>query len=164
MRNRKEIFSSNIRKCGYLRVSRSLLKALHSGDAEQSQLAKTLLCVQTFAYFSEGQVSIGGGCFVCRPGEWITTYRQLSCLSGLDRRVVKDRLMQLEKLGVLVVEHLMSYKRIILSDYEQSIAAAFKNPSPPPLVAAAEQGAEESIFATANRFYSQQKELKEELV
>lgn len=164
MTNRKENLASKTLKCGYLKVSRNLLKTKFSGNDEQRQLATILLCVQTYAYYSQGQIGIGRSYYVCNPGEWITTISELSCKLQIDRRTIRVRLKQLEQMSILTVQHLKTYKRIILSDYEQSIAAAFKNPSPPPLVAAAEQGAEESIFATANRFYSQQKELKGELV
>lgn len=164
MANRKEMFTSNIWKSGYIKVGRNHLKALFSKDEEQNQLARVLLTVQTFAFFSEGQVCTREGIYICRPGEWITSYTELSGLLNMHRHSVRDRLKQLESTGILIVQNLEYFKRIILINYESQFQQKGTRPSPPPLVAAAEQGAEESIFATANRFYSQQKELKGELV
>ena len=56
MKKRKENMTPDYRKSGYLKVGRSVLRAFFMGERDLRELASVLLCVETFAYFSEGQV------------------------------------------------------------------------------------------------------------
>ena len=153
MTDRKQSFAPDLRKCGYLKVGRSQLKALFSTNAEQQQLAKILLCVQTFAYFNEGQIYTSNGVYVCHAGEWISCYWEISLLTGIDRRLVKSRLKKLEVMGFLTVEHMSVYKRISLTNYEQRMLIVH-NPSfggSPKVTAEEVQG---SLFQSASSLYS----------
>lgn len=154
MRKSKHPFTSNIRKCGYLKVGRSQLKALFSGDMEQQALAKILLCVQTFAYFSEGQVCTNEGTYICHPGEWITTYTELGYLASMYRHQVRNRLKDLEGLNILTIEHLGNYKRISLANYEQQVQVTRQYSATPQATSTEEVGTGDSLFANADSFYS----------
>lgn len=117
MESRNDFFSTDIRKNGYLMVGRSQLKALYAGDARLRRLANVLLCVQTFAFFSTGQVGVKGRMYVCHPGEWITTYAIIGNHTGLDTRTVQRCLAKLELYGLLRQENLLQCKRIVLLNY-----------------------------------------------
>lgn len=156
----KQPFTSNIRKSGYLKVSRSQLKALFTGDMQQRQLAEILLCVQTFAYFSEGQVCTGEGTYVCRPGEWITTYTEIERLIGVERHQIRNRLKKLEHLGMLRVEHMGAYKRISLANYEQLVQVNRDYSAKPTVTSTEEVGTGDSIFTDAASLYSPVREQK----
>ena len=66
------------------------------GERDLRELASVLLCVETFAYFSEGQVWLNDQVYFCHPGEWITSYTEIEELTGIDRRQVKKYLVKLE--------------------------------------------------------------------
>ena len=74
MKKRKENMTPDYRKSGYLKVGRSVLRAFFMGERDLRELASVLLCVETFAYFSEGQVWLNDQVYFCHPGEWITSY------------------------------------------------------------------------------------------
>lgn len=116
---------------------------------EQRQLARILLCVQTFAYFSEGQVCTNEGTYICRPGEWITTYTEMGQWAEVERHQVKTRLKKLEQLGLLTVEHLGSYKRIRLTHYEPAIQTPLQ-----------ENPVNDNLFVHAGHFYASTNEQK----
>lgn len=154
MKNCKQTFTSDVRKCGYLKVGRSLLKALFLGNMEQRQLARVLLSVQTFAYFSEGQVCTSEGTYICRPGEWITTYTEIGGFTDVERHQVKTRLKKLENQSLLTIEHLGSYKRITLVNYEQQMQSMRTSPTTPSAVSTEEVGTSGSLFSGAAAFYA----------
>ena len=52
MKKRKENMTPDYRKSGYLKVGRSVLRAFFMGERDLRELASVLLCVETFAYFS----------------------------------------------------------------------------------------------------------------
>ena len=117
-------------------------------------MAKVLLCVETFAYFSEGQICLNDQVFFCHPGEWITTYTEIEELTGIDRRVVKKHLVKLEQQHFLILSDIGFYKRIALVNYEQSVQVQHSvspvdagNPTDP-----TESGS--SIWDMANNFYN----------
>ncbi len=97
MKKRKENMTPDYRKSGYLKVGRSVLRAFFMGERDLRELASVLLCVETFAYFSEGQVWLNDQVYFCHPGEWITSYTEIEELTGIDRRQVKKYLVKLEK-------------------------------------------------------------------
>lgn len=154
MTNRKETFTSDVRKCGYLKVGRSQLKAFFSGNTEQRQLAEILLCIQTYAYFSEGQVCTTEGTYICRPGEWITSYTKISGFTGIDRRMVKTRMKRLEHQNLLTIEHLGSYKRITLVNYAEQMQSMRTSPTTPSAVSTEVEGTGSSLFSGAAAFYA----------
>ncbi|WP_102408565.1 hypothetical protein [Parabacteroides bouchesdurhonensis] len=117
MTKRKEMFTSDVRKCGYLNVGRSELKALFSPNLELRELSNVLLCVQTFANFGEGEVFIGDFTYFCHRGEWITSLKEIALRTGVERRRVSKHLNRLEKQNLLRIETLGNYKRIILVNY-----------------------------------------------
>lgn len=86
MKKRKENMTPDYRKLGYLKVGRSVLRAFFMGERDLRELANVLLCVETFAYFSEGQVWLNDQVYFCHPGEWITSYTEIEELTGIDRR------------------------------------------------------------------------------
>lgn len=86
MKKRKENMTPDYRKSGYLKVGRSVLRAFFMGERDLRELASVLLCVETFAYFSEGQVWLNDQVYFCHPGEWITSYTEIEELTGIDRR------------------------------------------------------------------------------
>ena len=120
MKKRKENMTPDYRKSGYIKVGRSVLRALFVGENELKGLAKVLLCVDTFAYFSEGQVCLNDQVYFCHPGEWITSYTEIEELTGIDRRLVKKYLVKLEQQHFLIMSETGSYRRIALVNYEQS--------------------------------------------
>ena len=81
MKKRKENMTPDYRKLGYLKVGRSVLRAFFMGERDLRELANVLLCVETFAYFSEGQVWLNDQVYFCHPGEWITSYTEIEELS-----------------------------------------------------------------------------------
>lgn len=121
MKKRKENMTPDYRKSGYLKVGRSVLRAFFTGERELQEMAKVLLCVETFAYFSEGQVCLNDQVFFCHPGEWITSYTEMEELTGIDRRLVKKYLVKLEQQHFLILSDAGFYRRIALVNYEQSI-------------------------------------------
>lgn len=146
-------FTSNIRRCGYLKVGRSQLKALFSRDLKEQQLATVLLCVQTFAFFSEGQVCTLDGVYLCRAGEWITSYTEVADFTGLDRRSTKMRLMELEKMKFIQIENLIKLKRIRLADEGlQPSPAVGLRPTQP--LQPSEAAAVGSLLSRAGSFYT----------
>ena len=155
MRKCKENMTPGFRKCGYLKVGRNVLKSFFSGDGEQSRLASVLLCVQTFAYFSEGVVCLNEFSYVCRPGEWVTSFTEIGRLTGLCRKSVKRCLERLEKNLFLQVKELEGYKLIVLMDYEQQIVFKRESAGTTDLPASGTDGGE-SFFAGINNFYTHQ--------
>ncbi len=121
MKKRKEKMTPDYRKSGYLKVGRSVLRAFFMGEKELQELAKVLLCVETFAYFCEGQVCLNDQVYFCHPGEWITSYSEIEELTGLDRRLVKKCLVKLEQQHFLILSDAGLYKCIALVNYEQSV-------------------------------------------
>ena len=121
MKKRKENMTPDYRKSGYLKVGRSVLRAFFMGERDLHELACVLLCVETFAYFSEGQVCLNDQVYFCHPGEWITSYTEIEELTGIDRRQVKKCLVKLEKQHFVLVSNVGFYKRIALVNYEQSV-------------------------------------------
>ncbi|WP_455637990.1 hypothetical protein [Parabacteroides sp.] len=121
MKKRKEKMTPDYRKSGYLIVGRSVLRALFMGEKELQELAWVLLCVETFAYFNEGEVCLNDQVYFCHPGEWITSYTEIEELTGLDRRLVKKCLVKLEIQHFVILSEVGSYKRIALVNYEQSV-------------------------------------------
>ena len=121
MKKCKENMTPDYRKSGYLKVGRSVLRAFFMGERDLHELACVLLCVETFAYFSEGQVCLNDQVYFCHPGEWITSYTEIEELTGIDRRQVKKCLVKLEKQHFVLVSNVGFYKRIALVNYEQSV-------------------------------------------
>lgn len=153
MTKRKEELSSNFRKSGYLKVGRTILRALFSDSREQRGLAAVLLCVLTYAYFSDGHICLNNQSVYCRAGEWITSFTEIAGLTGLDRRLVKKYLLDLEERGFLHVHDLGNYKRIALASWEPEAIQNANNPFP-----AAANGCQLPDIGTgfmdqANRFY-----------
>lgn len=127
MKKRKENMTPDYRKSGYLKVGRSVLRSFFTGERDVRELAKVLLCVETFAYFSEGQVYLNDLVCFCHPGEWITTYTEIEELTGIDRRQVKKYLIKLEKQHFVIMTNIGFYKRIALVNYEQSVQVQHGN-------------------------------------
>ena len=128
MKKRKENMTPDYRKSGYLKVGRSVLRAFFMGERDLRELASILLCVETFAYFSEGQVWLNDQVYFCHPGEWITSYTEIEELTGIDRRQVKKYLVKLEKQHFVLVSNVGFYKRIALVNYEQSVQVQHGEP------------------------------------
>lgn len=153
MKKRKEEMSPGYQKNGFLIVGRSTLKALFAPEHEQRGVAIVLLCVQTYAYFSDGYVCLNDRTVPCRAGEWITSYSEIAGITGFDRRLVKKYLINLEERGFLHVHDFGNYKRIVLNAYE------LKTKTPDKMPPAATPGAAEpdslppSILEQANAFY-----------
>ena len=99
------------------------------GERDLHELACVLLCVETFAYFSEGQVCLNDQVYFCHPGEWITSYTEIEELTGIDRRQVKKCLVKLEKQHFVLVSNVGFYKRIALVNYEQSVQVQHGEPA-----------------------------------
>lgn len=148
-----ENMTPGYRKGGYLRVGRNVLKASFGTNKEQRHLAQVLLCVQTFAYFREGIVCLNEYSYVCRPGEWITSFSEIAGLTGLCRKSVKKCLERLEANHFLQVKELTGYKLICLIDNEPLIPIF--NEANKPLVPAqlSESEAGEDLFSQAMNFY-----------
>lgn len=121
MKKRKENMTPDYRKSGYVKVGRSVLRAIFEGERELKEMAKVLLCVETFAYFSEGQVCLNNQVYFCHPGEWITSYSEIEGLTGIDRRLVKKCLIKLEQQHFVIVTDVEFYRRIALVNFEQSL-------------------------------------------
>lgn len=159
MKKCKENMTPGYRKCGYLKVGRNVLKSFFSGDCEQRRLAGVLLCVQTFAYFSEGVVRLNNLSYVCRPGEWVTSLTELASLTGLCRKSVKKCLDRLENDCFLQMKELDGYKLIVLMNYEQLVEIK-RNGTSVPDVLRSETESGSSLFAAASNFYSLPSERK----
>ena len=129
MKKRKENMTPDYRKSGYLKVGRSVLRAFFMGERDLHELACVLLCVETFAYFSEGQVCLNDQVCFCHPGEWITSYTEIEELTGIDRRQVKKCLVKLEKQHFVLVSNVGFYKRIALVNYEKSVQVQHGEPA-----------------------------------
>ena len=129
MKKRKENMTPDYRKSGYLKVGRSVLRAFFMGERDLHELACVLLCVETFAYFSEGQVCLNDQVYFCHQGEWITSYTEIEELTGIDRRQVKKCLVKLEKQHFVLVSNVGFYKRIALVNYEQSVQVQHGEPA-----------------------------------
>lgn len=121
MKKRKENMAPDYRKSGYVKIGRSVLRAFFEGEREMREMAEILLCVETFAYFSEGQVCLNKQIYFCHPGEWITSYSEMEELTRIDRRQVKKCLVKLEQLHFVIVTNVDFYRRIALVNYEQSL-------------------------------------------
>ncbi|WP_455640359.1 hypothetical protein [Parabacteroides sp.] len=153
MTKRKEEFSSDIRKSGYLKISRAMLRALFSDSKEMRGLAIVLLCVQTFAYFSDGYISLNHQSVYCRAGEWITSYTEVAELTGMDRRLVKKYLQNLEERGFLHVYDLGNYKRIALTGWEMEILQSTNSPLPAATSDNRQPAVGSGLLDQAGRFY-----------
>ena len=129
MKKRKENMTPDYRKSGYLKVGRSVLRAFFMGERDLHELACVLICVETFAYFSVGQVWLNDQVYFCHPGEWITSYTEIEELTGIDRRQVKKYLVKLEKQHFVLVSNVGFYKRIALVNYEQSVQVQHGEPA-----------------------------------
>ena len=148
-----EKMTPGYRKGGYLRVGRNVLKASFGTNKEQRHLAQVLLCVQTFAYFREGIVCLNEFTYVCRPGEWITTFSEIAGLTGLCRKSVKKCLERLAAGHFLQVNELTGYKLICLTDYEPLMVVFNEAGKPQVPVQPLESGAGEDLFSQAMNFY-----------
>lgn len=155
MKKCKEKMTPGIRKCGYLKISRNALKAFFSGIDDQRHLAGVLLCVETFVYFNEGVVCVNDFSYVCRPGEWVTSFTEIGALTGLCRKSVRKCLEKLEAFHFLQVKDLGNYKLIILMDYEQQIEVKREPAHTPDIPSQGTEG-EGGLFAAASSFYSNQ--------
>lgn len=113
-----ENITPGYRRGGYLKVGRNVLKAIFGADKEQRHLAQVLLCVQTFAYFRDGTVCLNEFSCTCHAGEWITSFSEISNLTGLCRKSVKKCLTRLEEGCFLQVKDLVNYKLISLKNYD----------------------------------------------
>lgn len=148
-----ENMTPGYRKGGYLRVGRNVLKASFGTNKEQRHLAQVLLCVQTFAYFREGIVCLNEFTYVCRPGEWITSFSEIAGLTGLCRKSVKKCLERLEANHFLQVKELTGYKLICLIDYEP-LTPVFNEVNKPQVpVQPQDSEAGEDLFSQAMSFY-----------
>lgn len=155
MKKRKENMTPDYRKSGYIKVGRSVLRAFFVGENELKGLAKVLLCVETFAYFSEGQVCLNDQVYFCHPGEWITSYTEIEELTGIDRRLVKKHLVKLEQQHFLIVSDAGSYRRIALVNYEQSVQVQHGEAAARiPYSGNTPDGSESSIWDIAMNFYN----------
>lgn len=154
MKKRKENMTPDYRKSGYLKVGRSVLRAWFMGERGVKEMAKVLLCVQTFAYFSEGQVCLNDQIFFCHPGEWITSYSEIEELTGIDRRLVKKYLMKLEQQHFLILSDVGVYKRVALVNYEQSVHVQHSESNLPVDNDANRTDSSGSIWDIANSYYS----------
>lgn len=143
-------------KGGYLRVQRNVLKASFGNNEEQRHLAQVLLCVQTFTYFSEGVVCFNDFSFVCRAGEWITSYSEIAGLIGLSRKTVKKCLNRLEKAGFLQVKDIVNYKLITLDNYNDPKSASDNTNTPQVAPQPAENTSTTDIFNQAINLYTHQ--------
>lgn len=153
MTKRKDELTLDLFRCGYLKVGRPTLRALFSEKPELRGLATVLLCVQTFAYFSDGVICLNNQSVLCKAGEWITSFTEIATLTELDRRSVKMNLQNLEERGFLHTHDLGKYKRISLAIWEPE---AVKNTNTPPSAdARAYQQLEAGvgIFDQAGQFY-----------
>ena len=121
MTNRKDNFSTNERKFGYLMVCRSQLSALLGDNKEQSLLAWLLLYIQFHVFFKQGNVRIGKNTYTCYPGQWITSHLQLSRMSGINRKKVKLLLDVMQSEGWITVRKLNNGFRIILVGYLEQL-------------------------------------------
>ena len=159
MKKCMENMTPGIRKCGYLKVGRNVLKAFFSGYDDQRRLAGVLLCVETFVYFSEGVVCMNDFSYLCRPGEWVTSFTEIGTLTGLCRKSVRKCLEKLEACNFLQVKDLGNYKLIILMNYEQLIEVKREPVHTPDISSQGTEG-EGGLFATVSNFYSNQNEQK----
>lgn len=153
MKKCKEHLTPGFRKCGYLKVGRNVLKAFFSGYGDQRHLASVLLCVQTFVYFSEGVIILNDFSYTCRPGEWVTSFTEISTLTGLCRKSVKKCLERLQSYNFLQVKDVGCYKLIILMNYEQLIEVK-REPAHTPEVPSEGNSGEASLFDLAESLYS----------
>lgn len=153
MTKRKEEMSSDYRKGGYLKVGRNILKAFFSASQEQRRLAGVLLCVQTFAYFSDGQVCMNDRTVYCRAGEWITSYTEIAGLTGVDRRMAKKYLSNLEERGFLHVHTLGNYKRIALNTFIPEENQTKPDPSSAVSNGSVKEGEVSGFWTQVNTFY-----------
>lgn len=148
-----ENMTPDYRRGGYLKVGRNVLKASFGTNKEQRHLAQVLLCVQTFAYFREGIVCLNEFTYVCRPGEWITSFSEIASLTGLCRKSVKKCLESLEAARFLQVKELGNYKLITLCNYEQQLFVSSDTNLPQVPIQPAGSKAGEDIFSQAMNFY-----------
>ena len=140
-------------KGGYLKVERNVLKASFGDNVELRNISRVLLCVQTFVYFREGTVCFNDAAFICHAGEWITSYSEMSKLTGLCRKTVKKCLIRLESSGYLQVKDLINYKLISLSNYDQQKPLSVLVDSPSPIGQPAEYESTGGVFGQAMNFY-----------
>lgn len=155
-----ENMTPDYRKGGYLKVGRNVLKASFGNNQEQRRLAQVLLCVQTFAYFREGMVCLNELTYVCRPGEWITSFSEIADLTGLCRKSVKKCLDRLEAGRFLQVKELINCKLISLNNYELIVSVANDTNLPSALAQPSSQGADKDLFSQALYFYQPANEQK----
>ena len=154
MKKRKENMTPDYRKLGYLKVGRSVLRAFFMGERDLRELANVLLCVETFAYFSEGQVWLNDQVYFCHPGEWITSYTEIEELTGIDRRQVKKCLVKLEKQHFVIVSNVGFYTRIALVNYEQSVQVQHGDTTPHTPGGTDRNSSGSSIWDDAMNFYN----------
>ena len=154
MKKRKENMTPDYRKLGYLKVGRSVLREFFMGERDLRELANVLLCVETFAYFSEGQVWLNDQVYFCHPGEWITSYTEIEELTGIDRRQVKKCLVKLEKQHFVIVSNVGFYKRIALVNYEQSVQVQHGDTTPHTPGGTDRNSSGSSIWDDAMNFYN----------
>ena len=154
MKKRKENMTPDYRKLGYLKVGRSVLRAFFMRERDLRELANVLLCVETFAYFSEGQVWLNDQVYFCHPGEWITSYTEIEELTGIDRRQVKKCLVKLEKQHFVIVSNVGFYKRIALVNYEQSVQVQHGDTTPHTPGGTDRNSSGSSIWDDAMNFYN----------
>lgn len=124
------------------------------GERDLRELANVLLCVETFAYFSEGQVWLNDQVYFCHPGEWITSYTEIEELTGIDRRQVKKCLVKLEKQHFVIVSNVGFYKRIALVNYEQSVQVQHGDTTPHTPGGTDRNSSGSSIWDDAMNFYN----------
>lgn len=117
MTNRKRIFSTDERKSGFVKVSRSQLAALFGEEKEQALLARLLLSVQYHVFFKQGCVCMGKNIYTCYPGQWITSHLQIARMLELSRKKVTHLIAIMKSEGWIRVERLSAGCRISLNGY-----------------------------------------------
>lgn len=115
MTNRKKMFSTDERKSGFIKVSRSQLAAMLGNDQEQAMLAKLLLCVQYHVYFTQGRVCLGKNVYDCFPGQWVTSCVHIAEIMQVSRKVIRGLLETMQSEGWLKVDKLQFGCRIELN-------------------------------------------------
>lgn len=121
-------FSLDMKKHGFLKLSRNQASALFNGSEKGRKTALLLLCIQLHLYFRKGKIHLRNATYTCNPGQWITSYSELAEYTGIDRKCVKTLLQEMIDWRWLSVEKLGNYQCITYRVTDLSAAPIMEQP------------------------------------
>jgi DNA-binding transcriptional ArsR family regulator len=103
----------------FLKVPGRLVDSLFSPMEEKRKIAILYLALMRYCHFEDGYVIAGTDKIACARGEYVTTHKQLSDLTGMQRETIRNLLKRLSEKGLVEITRLRRGLRITLCGYDE---------------------------------------------